>query len=99
MPESIQAWIRDATTRYLTDPDFHARARWACDLTEKTAKHLGHELTGGERNAILQAAVYGLMMFEENLPAGLASETIRNMHATAEVLGMSVVANRETPKT
>lgn len=94
----IQAWIAEATTRYLTDPDFHARARWACEMTEETAKHLGHKLTKGERHAILQAAVYGLLMFEQNLPEDMASETVRNMKATAEMLGMSIVANRETPK-
>lgn len=92
MSQSIQAWVAQGTTRYLTDPQFHARAQVACSITVATAKMEGVTLTEDQLACVVQAVVYGLLVAE--LPLGeIGQETHDSMKQAAELLGMQIVPN------
>lgn len=90
----IQAYVVDATTRYLTDPSFHARVLFAVALTEATANSEGIQIDPVVRQGLLQACVFGVMCAEMNVAdTGITAEVaVRSMQATAEAMGMTLNA-------
>lgn len=87
-PGVLQA---EATQRYLTDPEFHAKVRVAASLTEWTARKEGVSLSMGQRQSITQAAAYGLLMAEHELDQNTIDDAYATMAKTANNLGMSVI--------
>lgn len=95
MTRPLQAWMREATTRYLTDPEFHGRIAYAVALTESTAESHGMALSKTERDGLVQAAVYGLMMadVDDISELGFTNDmVVDSMRSCAEAMGLSVVA-------
>jgi uncharacterized protein YeaC (DUF1315 family) len=95
----VGEWIRDATTLYLTDPEFHARVNIAVEVTNAVAQHeQGRPLSNEQRAAVLQAAVFGAMCVDLDLEEyGVrANEAVQSMQARAEAMGMKVVARPMT---
>lgn len=90
----IQLLSQEATTRYLTDPSFHARVLFAVAATEATADMMGVTLDKQTRDGLLQACVYGLLMADYDVAdLGIDAErTVNSMKQTAESMGMQVVA-------
>lgn len=89
---SVQGWQREATTRYITDPSFHAKIQMACQLTFLTASSLGVTLTEEQKASVLQAACYGALVAEEDAETVASwwplSEIEESMRRQAEAFGM-----------
>lgn len=94
MTRNIYDWSREATTRFLTDPDFHARVLVAVKLTETVALSGGVVLPPEAQSGLVQACTFGLLMVDYN-PADFitAEEAVASMKSMAEALGMQVKAN------
>lgn len=92
----IQVLSQEATTRYLTDPEFHARALIACSMVEATATMEGFQIHPDARAGLLQAVVFGLIVSEtptEEIAAVIsAQDAVNSMKSTAAAMGMTVSA-------
>lgn len=82
----------EATTRYLTDPEFHYRVRVAASLVEWTARQEGITLSMAQHATIVQASAYGVLIASEDIDdtaAGL--ENHEHMQHAAAAMGMTIV--------
>lgn len=84
---------RQATEKFLTDPEFHARVMTAVTLTEWTMRReTGMETTPAFRAGFIQACCYGLFVgyapFEQMMMDREQAEA--SMRAHAQAMGMSV---------
>lgn len=90
----MQEFQRDATMRYLTDPEFHARVHLAVSMTEETSRReTGLSLGDGVRSGLIQACAYALLV-AEIAPADLhfdLEEVEDSMAETARNLGFDTV--------
>lgn len=90
----MQEFQRDATMRYLTEPEFHARVQLAVSMTEATSRReTGLSLGDGVRAALIQSCAYALMVAEiptVELSFDL-SEIEESMAETALQLGFDTV--------
>lgn len=92
--KTLTEWNTEATTRYLTDPEFHARAVAAVGLTEAIGRANGNASFPEHRPMILQAVVIGMLIHEMKLEeTGITAEmAVNSMRDTAKTMGMQVVA-------
>lgn len=79
----------ESTARYLTDPEFHARARVACSLVHWTARQEGVTLTMGQEDVIVQSVCYGLLIAEHDC-SDLANGPENHEHMLAMAAAMGV---------
>lgn len=82
---------KEASERYLTDPEFHARVMVACSLTEWTAKKEGVTLSVGQRESITQAAAYGLLMADYQVDENTVDNAFVTMAKAAQERGMTAI--------
>lgn len=94
-PVLLQA---EATKRYLTDPDFHARVNITLQLADWTSQHeSGMNLNDIGRAWTRQAAAYALIVAELELDADFVNEAVESMKETAETMGFAVVQRDGDP--
>lgn len=96
--KTLTEWNIEATRRFLTDPEFHARAVAAAGLTVAIGRANGIEATKDQRDMITQAVVFGMLVTEIDLAeTGITAEAaVESMQSTARELGMQVVARPMT---
>lgn len=94
-PVELQA---EATKRYLTDPEFHARVNIVLQLNHWTSQHeSGMILNDTGISWTRQAAAYALLVVEMELPQDFIDEAIPSMKDVAEAMGYTVVQRDGTP--
>lgn len=82
----------ESVTRYLTDPEFHARARVACSLVHWTARQEGVTLSLGQEATIVQSVCYGLLIAEYDVSdEANGLENREHMLNTAAAMGIKIV--------
>lgn len=94
-PVVLQA---EATKRYLTDPEFHARVNIVLQLADWTSQHeSGLNLNEIGRAWTRQAAAYALLVAEMELESEFVGEAVESMKETAETMGFAVVQRDGDP--
>lgn len=88
--EEIEA---EATKRYLTEPEFHARVQLAVELASTSMRRAtgmgpGREFAAG----MVQSCAYGLMMADIDITPNVDEDLIANMRRTAESFGFQLIA-------
>lgn len=87
----------EATKRYLTDPEFHARVNITIQLAGWTSQHeTGMQLSASGLGMVRQTAAYALLVAELALDNDFVDEAVESMKTEAEAMGFTVVL-REAP--
>lgn len=87
----------EATKRYLTDPEFHARVNITIQLAGWTSQHeTGMNLSESGVGMVRQAAAYALLTAEMEIPQEFMGDAIESMKDQAEAMGFTVV-QRDAP--
>lgn len=81
-----------ATMRYLTEPEFHARVSIAVELANFSCKGAtGLSLSQHGNSVAVQTAAFALMVAELDLTEGVLDQATKDMHERAEAMGFTVV--------